>query len=109
MSSKVSRLARSRSDEHLCVTVRRNDHTVLSRLLAEGKLTATTLVLDARSHDRQQSLREEALAASRQLWLDTQGLELSLPSGVTDSHIELPWAKELRRVEALTAKQRKTA
>jgi hypothetical protein len=109
LSSKVSRLARSGSDEHLCVTVRRNDHTVLSRLLAEGKLTATTLILDARSHERQQGLREEARAASRQLWLDTQGLELSLPSGVTDSHIELPWAKELRRTEALTTKQRRAA
>jgi hypothetical protein len=109
LPSSVSRLARSRRDENLCVTVRRNDHTVLSALLAEGKLTATTLLLDARSHDRQQSLREEARAASRQLWLDPQGLELSLPSGVTDSHMQLPWAKELRRADALTAKQRKSA
>ena len=72
LPSTVSRLARSGRDDHLCVTVRRNDHTVLSRLLAEGKLTATILMMDARSHDRHQSLREEALAASRQLWLDTQ-------------------------------------
>jgi hypothetical protein len=109
LSSTVSRLASSRRDEHLCVTVRHNDHTVLSGLLAEGKLTATTLVLDARYHERQQSLREEALGASRRLWLDTQGLELSLPSGITDSHLELPWAKELRRAEALSSKQRKSA
>src|ERR1700676_610365 len=108
-SPNVSRLARSSNVEHLCVTVRRNDHSVLSRLLAEGKLTAPTLMLDARSHDRQQGLREEARAALRQLWLDTQGLELSLPSGVTDSHMELPWAKELRRADALTSKQRKAA
>ena len=107
--STVSRLASSRRDEHLCVTVRHNDHTVLSRLLADGKLTATTLTLDARYHERQQSLREEALGASRRLWLDTQGLELSLPSGVTDSHLELPWAKELRRAKALSSRQRKSA
>jgi hypothetical protein len=108
MPSHVSRLA-TRRDHSLCVTVRRNDHTVLSRLLAEGRLTATTFFLDARSHARHQGLREDALAASRQLWLDTQGLELSLPSGVTDSHLELPWAKDLRRAEALTTKQRRTA
>jgi hypothetical protein len=81
-----------RKQPSLAITVRQNDHTVISSIIAERRLAANTLIIDAKNHDRHESLRIDAGHDGRSLWLDTQALELSLPFGVTDSHKELPWA-----------------
>ena len=81
-----------RNQPSLAVTVRQNDHTILAGLIAERRLEAKTLIIDAKSHNRHEALRIDAQSDGRALWLDTQALELSLPFGVTVSHRELPWA-----------------
>ncbi len=65
----------------------------MAGLIAERRLEAKTLIIDAKSHKRHEALRIDAQNDGRALWLDTQALELSLPFGVTDSHRELPWAE----------------
>lgn len=80
-----------RSHPALMVSVRRDDHIVIGRLLAEGRLTAKTFVFDARNDERHSDLASELLAGGRSIWLDPRVAEAALPGGQTDSHRRLPW------------------
>lgn len=92
---------------HLYFTVRQNDHVVLGRLLAEGRLQANGLLLDARRNRTQQGLRRDAARNGIVTWLDTQAMELALPSGVTKGHAMLPWANSPKKCDELGGMQQK--
>lgn len=68
-----------------------NDHTGLCRLIAEGRMHADGVILDARHHGRHEDLRQQASQADIATCLDTQAMELAL-GAASKSHTELPWA-----------------
>jgi hypothetical protein len=82
----------SRAGEGFYFRVGHNEHATLNRLVAEGKLHADGLVLDARRHDRHRSLRHHADQADITTCLDTQAMELVMPGTASKGHAELPWA-----------------
>lgn len=86
-------LARQGSGNGLCFRVRYNEHTGFARLLAERRLAADALILDARNHKRHEALRREAHAQSIALWFDSQAMELALPGAVSKTHASLAWAR----------------
>lgn len=92
-SSAVAFARASREKQGFYFRVGHNDHVVLDRLLAEGKLNANGLVLDARRHERHQLLRRNASRADVATCLDTQAMELALPGTTSRGHAELPWAE----------------
>jgi hypothetical protein len=91
-SSRILPIIPRPPETGLYFSVRHNDHVVLSRLLAEEKLTSAGLLFDARNDERHRDLRLQAKQASIAVWLDTQAMELALPSGISDTHRALPWA-----------------
>lgn len=91
-SSRILPIIPRPPETGLYFSVRHNDHVVLSRLLAEKKLNSAGLLFDARNDERHRDLRLQAKQASIAVWLDTQAMELALPSGISDTHRELPWA-----------------
>lgn len=86
--------SRNRKSEGFYFRVGHNDHVGLNRLIAERKLRADGLVLDARRHDRHEDLRQEAKHAGLATCLDTQAMELAMPGTTSKGHLDLPWAKE---------------
>ena len=91
-SSILSLSRASRAGEGCYFRVGHNDHVTLDRLIAEGKLQADGLVIDARRHDRHRSLRYHADQAHIATCLDTQAMELAMPGTDSKGHAELPWA-----------------
>ncbi|MEA2540437.1 MAG: hypothetical protein QOH35_1803 [Acidobacteriaceae bacterium] len=64
--------SRGRKDDRFYFRVVNNDHVVLNRLIAERRLQAGGLVLDARRHERHKTLRRYAREANISTCLDTQ-------------------------------------
>jgi hypothetical protein len=93
--SQVIAIAKQPRNETLYFRVRYNDHLGLTRLLAERRLNANGLVLDARCHERHETLREEAQRARIATCLDTRAMELALPGSLSTGDAELPWAQRL--------------
>src|SRR5580698_7876165 len=101
---KAIPLAMRPQDEALHFRVRYNEHLGLTRLLAERRLQADGLVLDARCHERHKVLRQEANRAAIATCLDTQAMELALPGTTSAAHSALPWAQKVpHRIEDFTA------
>jgi hypothetical protein len=101
---EVVLIAKRSRDEALFFRVRYNEHLGLTRLLAERRLKADGLVLDARCDERHKILRQEANRAAIATCLDTQAMELALPGTTSAAHSELPWAQKLpHRIEDFTA------
>lgn len=92
-SANVAAIARRPERERFYFRVGYNDHVVLDRLLAERKLHADGVVLDARWHQRHQGLRQHADDAMVATCLDTQAMELALPAAVSKGYADLPWAQ----------------
>jgi hypothetical protein len=90
-ASNALALARTPQRSAFYFRIGYNDHTGLSRLIAEKKLHADGVILDARRHDRHQALRQQAQQADIATCLDTQAMELSL-GAASKGHTELPWA-----------------
>src|ERR1700730_16974069 len=90
-ASNALALARTPQRDALYFRIGHNDHTGLSRLIAEKKLHADGVILDARRHDRHEALRQEARQADIATCLDTQAMELGL-GAASRGHTELPWA-----------------
>ena len=84
---------RGRKDDRFYFRVGNNDHVVLNRLIAERRLQADGLVLDARRHDRHKTLRRYAREANISTCLDTQAMELAMPGATSKGHLQLPWSK----------------
>jgi hypothetical protein len=93
-NASASAFARAaREKQRFYFRVGHNDHVVLNRLLAEGKLHVDGLVLDARRHERHRALRRNASDAELATCLDTQAMELAMPGTASQGHAELPWAE----------------
>jgi len=84
---------RGRDNDRFYFRVGNNDHVVPDRLIAERRLQADGLVLDARRHERHKNLRRYAKAANISTCLDTQAMELAMPGATSRGHRELPWSK----------------
>ncbi len=71
----------------------RNDHVVLSQLLAEERLDFTGLVVNPCLVDRHSNLLDEARRQGLETVLDQLSLELSTEGGITRSGVAAPpWA-----------------
>jgi hypothetical protein len=84
---------RGRENDRFYFRVGNNDHVVLNRLIAERRLQADGLVIDARRHERHKTLRRYAREANISICLDTQAMELAMPGATSKGHLELPWSK----------------
>jgi hypothetical protein len=84
---------RGRKDDQFYFRVGNNDHVVLNRLIAERRLHADGLILDARRHERHKTLRRCAREANISTCLDTQAMELAMPGATSKGHLQLPWSK----------------
>jgi hypothetical protein len=85
--------SRGRENDRFYFRVGNNDHVVLNRLIAERRLQADGLVIDARRHERHKTLRRYAREANISTCLDTQAMELAMPGATSKGHLELPWSK----------------
>lgn len=100
-ASAVATFARARRDEgRFYFRVGHNDHIVLTRLIAERRLHADGLVIDARRHDRHKTLRQHAGRVDIATCLDTQAMELAMPGTTSKGHAALPWAELAARDQA---------
>jgi hypothetical protein len=88
----VISVAKTPEEEGFYFRVGHNDHAGLNHLIAERKLRADGLVLDARRHQRHATLRQHAQRALVATCLDTQAMELAMPGTSSKGHAELPWA-----------------
>jgi len=104
-SANVAAIARRPERERFYFRVGYNDHVVLDRLLAERKLNADGVVLDARWHQRHTGLRQHADDATVATCLDTQAMELALPAAVSKGYTDLPWAN-IHSLAAATCAER---
>jgi hypothetical protein len=84
---------RGRENDRFYFRVGNNDHVVLNRLIAERRLQADGLVIDARRHERHKTLRRYARETNISTCLDTQAMELAMPGATSKGHLELPWSK----------------
>jgi hypothetical protein len=91
-SSPIALTRAARGIDGFYFRVGNNDHTTLSRLIAEGKLHVDGLAIDARRHDRQKSLRQHASQVGIATCFDTQAMELVMPGTSSKGHSQLPWA-----------------
>jgi hypothetical protein len=79
----------------------RNDHTVFTALLAEGR-AVSGLVLDARNLERHRQLRENLIGNGVHAVLDTDFMEMSTTGGTVLAGLDtFPW----RRFAQATASQ----
>ena len=69
----------------------RNDHRVLSELIAAGDASCTGIVVDATHADRHKELRAQALEHRIHVILDPKTMEMATPGGFTDAQNKLPW------------------
>lgn len=107
-AQNVVLVARRPQNNSFCFRVRYNDHIGLSQLLAERRLHANSLVLDARYHERHGALRDDALKSGIKVCLDTQSMELALPISRSIDHNQLPWAgQDAQRPEVFTTAYQK--
>lgn len=91
-SSAIAFARAAREKQGFYFRVGHNDHVPLNRLIAERKLLADGLVLDARRHERHEVLRQHAERTDVATCLDTQAMELVMPGTTSKGHTGLPWA-----------------
>jgi hypothetical protein len=91
-SSPIALTRAARGIDGFYFRVGNNDHTTLSRLIAEGKLHVDGLAIDARRHDRHKILRHHAAQVGIATCFDTQAMELVMPGTSSKGHAQLPWA-----------------
>jgi hypothetical protein len=103
-ASSAIALARTHDRGGFYFRVGYNDHTGLCRLIAEGKLHADGMILDARRHERHEDLRRQASHAHIATCIDTQAMELALGAS-SKGHTELPWAAHAALPRAFTARR----
>lgn len=81
----------TQQDEGFYFRVRNNDHVVISQLLAEKRLKASGLVIDARYQQRHEDLCDAAQKAGLDLCLDTKAMEMAISGMWANGYSELPW------------------
>lgn len=69
----------------------RNDHRVLSELIAAGDAACTGIVVDATHADRHKELRAQAVEHRIHVILDPKTMEMATPGGFTQAQDKLPW------------------